>query len=230
MKWLGYLVLVLTELAVYNQLSALGNPSGAIYGYLVLLLIMTFVAIFFHEMGHALTVWHVGGTVHSIVVSFVRYNVARKRLEPAPRSRSREVGGYVSYAFERRLGTPRKEMIIAAAGPVANLMTALAAFLLVLALNPAHTDRASAPLEIVMPLDNSAATRPPAVLPDDQDVRAAFEQVRQQENAEFWQTMLKAFATLSVGLALANLVPFQGSDGAAILRNWRKPKQHFGMR
>lgn len=229
MRWLGYLVLIVTELAVYDQFSQLGGPSGAAYGYFILLALLTFVAIFFHEMGHALAIWHGGGTVFSINVGFLRYNVAKRRFEPPRGLKSGEVGGYVAYAFEKRLGTPRKEIVIASAGPAANLLTGLVAMLLALAVVPSIVPAVEV-VATTTPDDMQAIRSHPVGLPSDDAMKKNLERTRARESALYWSIMLNAFGVLSLGLAIANLMPFKGSDGAAILRNWRKPKPKFGMR
>lgn len=230
MRWVGYLVLIATELAVYNQFSRLRGPSDAFYGYFIVMAVMTFIAIFFHEMGHAIAVWRSGGTVHSINVSFIRYNVAKRRLETAPRSKSSEVGGYVAYAFETRLGTPRKEIQIAAAGPAANVLTGIAALLLVLYLTPPIVERQDTEAVVHLADSDDMKSGVPMALPPQAEVDKILDQMKNREVSLSFEVLLTAFATLSFGLALANLVPFRGSDGAAIIRNWRKPKPKFGMR
>lgn len=228
MRWLAYLVLIIAQFAIFDHLSKLDGPFGA---NLFLMGLMTVVAIFFHEIGHAIAAWRTGATVHSIVVSFVRYDVARRRFDPAPASKAREVGGYVSYSFEERVGTMRKENYIAAAGPFANAFTAILALLMASAIVTATPP----PLDSVEvmptgPADLERMRAKPVGLPSEAAIQKAMGNADAQKRREFWKTTLQAFAILSFGLALTNLVPFQGSDGETILRNLRNSRSRTRRR
>lgn len=131
---------------------------------------LMFLVTLVHELGHAAAVVRVGGTIKSIMVFPLQWRVGRRRLGFAKLSGQGDVGGFVSYSLNR-INPRRKHMIVASAGPTANLAAAAVAVMVAQA-----------------------------------DIFGAV------------SAMVVAFALLSLGTAVANLLPFAGSDGSIIAR------------
>ena len=187
---------------------------------------LQFVIICIHEAGHAWAAWRSGAKVQAIcVVPFV-WEASRRSVRFAPELPARDIGGYVSYIFESG-GSTRKDMAIAAAGPLANLASAavvagMAALLSVAALS------GKAPADVPAPVV-VAGTPPPAQgpairLPSQAELDTIFARERARRRSEaladWGEALSELFIALSVLLGLLNLVPHRGSDGAAILSGW----------
>ena len=177
LRFFAQLLLGLTSFAVYGTLAALDTRGGVLTS-IVLVALLTFVAILLHELAHAGAAHVVGARVHAIVAIPFRLRFRPRRLDLIGRGGRGDLGGYVSYALDR-IDPRRKRALIAAAGPLANLLLALIAGTL-------------APW-----LDTPAV---PFAAP----------------------IICFAFAVLSGGLGLANLIPYQGSDGDHIFALWRR--------
>jgi Zn-dependent protease len=177
MRLLAFLIFLLTGFAVYEALhQAIPGAEGfpLRFGAVVALSI---VAVFFHELGHALVARFVGARVKRFVAVPLSYDLETRKLRWVWHVRGGEVGGYVSFTLDA-IGARRKHIAIAAAGPGASLLLGAAAW------------------------GGAGLT----------DVLLA-------------RAMLEALALLSLGAGLANLVPFEGSDGAAILRRLRATRR-----
>jgi membrane-associated protease RseP (regulator of RpoE activity) len=197
------------------------------------LAVLNFVAILLHELGHAWGFRHVGGRVHKVVVLFLAYDVAKRRFARSRLSAGGDVGGYVAGSFRPEGPTIRDQIIVSGAGPAANLVTgalaALAAVLIGPAVPPWLGMGASGPAEAVAPLpEGGLPPSPIAMLPSEAEVTAVLAQFDAATRAFEWHQMgyavLVLFATLSIGLALLNLLPYGGSDGQKIaraLKMWR---------
>lgn len=174
-------------------------------GYLIVAAILSFIAIVVHELGHAAAVARLGGTVHKIVAMPFELRLHPRRLGLAA-GKGRDIGGYVTYSFDRR-GTSRKEALVAAAGPAANfLFAALIAFVAIPILtwwmSPAAVPR----------------TMPVGFLPSDAEIDAFRARWAGFRTMQQIVAMLGALALLSLGMGIANLIPFKGSDGSQIRR------------
>jgi Zn-dependent protease len=152
---------------------------------------------------HAAAAHALGGEVRSIVVLPFQLRFRPRRLTWAGRGGRGDVGGYVTYRLDR-IDARRKHALIAAAGPSANLALALLAILGV----------AMAPhlFPVAVPLQRGG------YLPTDDAVRAF---VLNRSYGKLAELIGTAFAVLSAGVGIANIIPFEGSDGAHILRLWR---------
>ena len=167
------LLLLLTSFAMYGALGALHARGGPLTSMAIAALLV-FVAILFHELAHAAAARLVGARVHAIVALPVRLRFRPLRLDLIGRGGRGDLGGYVTFTLDR-IAARRKHAIIAAAGPLANVLLAIAAGAL------------------------AAKVHHPV-----------------------WPILFFAFTVLSGGLGLANLIPYDGSDGAQLLRLWRQ--------
>jgi hypothetical protein len=200
-------LLMLTSIGVYGTHGALHSRGGVLTS-IVLVALLTFAAILAHELAHAATARMVGARVHAIVAFPFRLRLQPRRLELIKRgARQGDLGGYVSYTLDR-IDTRRKRAIIAAAGPIANLALALQAGAMV----PAF-DSPPPPL-VVHAVPGGAVLDDAAV----RDLMARIDESRQPSAP----IILFAFALLSGGLGLANLIPYRGSDGDQIANLWRR--------
>jgi hypothetical protein len=185
------------------------------------------LVIFVHELGHALAFRWQGGVVDEIAVMFVAWRrrpaVGRGRIGLARRLGG-DVGGYVIGHFGATIPTRRKAMIVAAAGPLANgLLTALCltlSGLLSLAMPTIWPDHALAMETAVIVEGPVPAGIEPARLPDPATVEAVLAQVDRLHRLAIAQGIIMLIALNSLMTGLINLIPFTGSDGAAILRLW----------
>jgi hypothetical protein len=206
---------------------------------LALLSVLNFIAILFHELGHASAFRWIGGGVEKIVVLFAAFDVRRRRLLWSDTGGSGDVGGYVAGTYGPA-GTTRGNLIrVYGAGPLANAVTGVIA-LVAAQLMAAPSVETAAParaVEMVMPdTPESRAYRQryptPAYLPSDAELAAFARQYAAAENARERSTMtyaaLMLFAVLSFGYAVLNLIPFRGSDGYGILYALRMPNVGSG--
>ncbi len=181
-----------------------------------LLAVLNFLAILLHEIGHAWAFLHVGGSVQRIAVGFLLYDVPRHRLRFSKRLIGGDIGGYVAGRYGPHGPTVRSAIIVAAAGPVANVISGAAALAFAALVGRPRLE------DFLSKSDGSVNGSGPAKLPDQATVDAtlaSFDVALQQLmllNLGF--TALVQFGVLSLGLALINLLPFDGSDGQAIVR------------
>lgn len=229
LRMVAQALLMLTSIGVYGTLAALRAPGGVLTS-IALVALLTFAAIVAHELAHAAAAQMVGARVHAIVAFPVRLRFRPRRIELIKRGARHggDLGGYVSYTLDR-IDARRRHAIIAAAGPLANLALAVLAGTMA----PWFDHRAAArdAVQIVVP-DGSAPRR--AASPD--DIRPVL-QAMSADSATLtairlpdlrppvWTIILTAFAILSGGLGLANLIPYGRSDGDHILNLWRRGRR-----
>jgi membrane-associated protease RseP (regulator of RpoE activity) len=207
LRVVAQMLLMLTSIAVYGALGAL-HTRGGVLTSIVLVALLTFVAILGHELAHAAAARLVGARIHAIVAFPLRLRFRPRRLDLIKRGGHRgDLGGYVSYTLDR-IDARRKRATIAAAGPLANLVLALLAGTMV-----PWFDRPLPPLAI-------HAVPGGAVLDAAEvgDLVARIDEARRPTAP----IILFAFAILSGGLGLANLIPYAGSDGDHIIALWRR--------
>jgi Zn-dependent protease len=178
LRIVALILMLLTSIGVYGTLDALHARGGTLTS-IVIVIMLGFVAILFHELAHAAAAHLAGARVHAIIAFPFRLRFRPRRLELIKRGAHHrgDLGGYVSYSLDR-IDARRKHAIIAAAGPLANLALAVLAGTMA----PLFDHPGAPPLPII----------------------------------------LFAFAMLSGGLGLANLIPYDGSDGDHILNLWRR--------
>ena len=192
---------------------------------------LQFVIVVIHELGHAVAAWRSGARVEAIcAVPFV-WDTSRRALRFEPELPARDIGGYVSYAFDNGGGSTRKDMVIAAAGPLANLASAalvagLAALLAAVSLpSDKATNPGPSPITAIEPGAPLPAQAPAIRLPSDAELEDIFAMDRARRRkkalADWGEALSELFIALSVILGLLNLVPHRGSDGAQILAGWR---------
>jgi Zn-dependent protease len=176
MRLLASGLFLLTAIAVFGVLAEHFPGDGGLVARIGIDLLLSFVVVLVHELGHAAAAVRLGGRVSRIVVFPFEYRVQRRRFGINKAMRGHEIGGYVTYTLDTIMAR-RKHKLIAAAGPAANILLAV--------------------------------------------VAGAVSSVAEQKTLLGSLTM--ALAILSFGVALANLVPFKGSDGSALFR--RRPGQ-----
>jgi Zn-dependent protease len=175
MRPLAWVVLAITSIAAQGALAQSSWRLGVGGAWLAILLI-GFVAVLIHELGHAVVANAVGGRVGRIVVFPIEFTVTSRKLRLVRHWGRGDLGGYVTYTLDR-VEARRRHAIVAIAGPAANIVTGVAA-------------------------GSSFAIATPGILPPGAAVATAF-------------------AIVSVGMGLANLIPFDGSDGMRLLRYFR---------
>ena len=174
MRPIAWVLLGITSLAAQAPLAASAWHPGV--GALLLVVLIGFVAVFVHELAHALAAHLLGGQVGRIVVFPLEFVVATRKLRFTRRWGRTDLGGYVTYTLDR-IEPAKRHALVAAAGPAANIVTGLVV--------------------------GAKVVAPPAVdIPPGAALGAAF-------------------AILSVGMGLANLLPFDGSDGMRLWRYFR---------
>lgn len=156
-------------------------PLGFI-GALTISVVLSFVAILIHELSHAAAAWWQGAEVLKIVVLPFELRIRPRKFGWAGSLRNGDIGGYVSYHLDR-IGAHRRHAIIAAAGPVGNIVTGALAGVLAAALD---TGRRGVEGEPIAPV------------------------------------LAAAFTIVSISAGLANLIPFDQSDGMHIWRYFRR--------
>jgi len=208
LRVIAQILLGLTSIGVYGALGAL-HTRGGVLTSIVLVALLTFVAILFHELAHAAAAHLVGARIHAIVAFPFRLRFRPRRIELIKRGAHHrgDLGGYVSYTLDR-IDARRKHAVIAAAGPLANLVLAVLAGTMV-----PWFDSPLAPLT-VQAVPGGAALDEAAV----KELVTRIDESRQPA----LPIILFAFAMLSGGLGLANLIPYGGSDGDHILNLWRR--------
>ena len=125
MRPIAWVVLAITSVAAQGALAQSKLHVGISGAWLAVLLI-GFVAVLIHELGHAVAANAVGGRVGRIVVFPVEFVVASRRLQLVRRWGRGDLGGYVTYTLDR-IEARRRHAIVAIAGPVANIVTGVAA-------------------------------------------------------------------------------------------------------
>ncbi|MEG3143420.1 site-2 protease family protein [Sphingomonas sp. RT2P30] len=217
LRLIAQALLLLTSLAMYAALGALRMPGGVLASIIVAAL-LTFVAILGHELAHAVVAHLVGARIRAIVALPFRLRLHPLRLDLSGRGGRGDLGGYVSYTLDR-VDARRKHAIIAAAGPLANLVLALLAGMMAAGLDHRATTPAERDTATVAAIHAGR-------LPSDEEVRQWLATRPVRDSGPFvWSTLLAAFAILSGGLGLANLIPYGGSDGDRILDLWRWHKR-----
>ncbi|MDB5712024.1 MAG: hypothetical protein JWL96_4094 [Sphingomonas bacterium] len=216
LRIVALMLMLLTSIGVYGTLDALHARGGTLTS-IVIVLTLGFVAILFHELAHAAAAHLAGARVHAIIAFPFRLRFRPRRIELIKRGAHHrgDLGGYVSYSLDR-IDARRKHAIIAAAGPLANLVLAVLAGTMAPLFD---SSRAAAHAPVVAATVASRADG----LPSDEEVRAWLAKRPDiHSGPPTLPIILFAFAVLSGGLGLANLIPYGGSDGDHILNLWRR--------
>ncbi|MDT8758348.1 M50 family metallopeptidase [Sphingomonas psychrotolerans] len=123
MRALATLIFLVTAFGVVGLLADYFRGDAALLLRLAIDLLLSFVAVLVHELGHAAAAWRLGADVHGIVVLPLELRLSPPRLRMRWRAGKADIGGYVSYSLDR-IDARRKHMMIAAAGPVASMLLA----------------------------------------------------------------------------------------------------------
>ena len=206
--------------SIYLFLSA-NVYFDSIFAPLLLLPVATVV----HELGHAAAVKSLRWKIVAISVWPIEYDVLKRRFRASAGSANREIGGYVKYVPGRDENWLR-DGFVAFAGPAANIILA------VLCVAVAWWYRQQIDVSFAVQPSNPTMLRNlnPALLPTDNQIQHAFDLDRARRQ---WEALTvgwpETFAVLSMGVAITNLVPFQGSDGRRIARAiWHRMKYRTG--
>jgi len=188
-------------------------------GVFLAIVLLSFVAVLVHELGHALAVRLEGGRVETIMVIPFELGLRPWRFGMATSTGRGDLGGYVAYDLGEG-ETARAHATIAAAGPAANFVLAVIALLVALCLPAIAASMLDIHPLVIGPGD---APLGGGMLPSDADLLSAFNRTSWFHRARTMADLAKAFAIVSTGMGVANLVPFDGSDGDAIRRElWPK--------
>ena len=178
MRIVAWVVLLLTSMAAMGALEAHRWTVGWL-GAALFILALVFIAVLIHELAHAVAAVAVGARVSRIVVVPFEFTLRPRKLRFLKHRVRGDLGGYVSYTLDR-IEARKRHAIVAVAGPLANVVTGMAAM-------------------GIPSLDNA------------RELSAA-------------SAVATSFAILSIGMGLANLLPFDGSDGTRLLRYFRPVK------
>jgi len=219
MRHIATLLFLITTFAVYGLLSELRWLNVPFYKFL-LTAFLAFFVILVHELGHALAARSYGRPIlrFAVMPFELRFTPLRLRLAGNDAG-SGDVGGYVQYSGKRP-ETRREHAVIAFAGPAANFLLAAAALLLAawLSTRPDTSGLPTlVPIEPTPPAQPIPGTHFAILPPDDKVVQALRTPGYFPGSRPVGAIFAEAFAALSIGTGLANLIPFKGSDGDAIL-------------
>ena len=215
MRWVAIIFYLLFCMAGFGAIQELRLPGGSLTTVLVIS-ILSFVAVLAHEAGHALAAVQIGGRVVVLVALPFELRFRPMRVSLAPRRKHRDIGGYVHYVPPGGQ-TTRQSTFVSAAGPLANFALVPVVLLLgVLAAAWFGSPELPALLGSPEPAGPNSG-----LLPSDEEVRASLHLASGLRSAEASRLIADALALVSAGMGVANLIPFAGSDGAAILHEWR---------
>jgi hypothetical protein len=224
MRHLATLLFLMTNFAVCGLLSQLRWREGQLF-YVLLTGLLCFLVILIHEAGHALAAQLYRRPILRFVAMPFELRFRPLRLRTAHRDPIRaDIGGFVQYGGGREARA--EQAVIAFAGPAANFLLAAAATALIAWLSM----RAAAPdLPAIAPLDPAQTLEPARTLkpipgthfghylPSSEKVRQALAAPNPFPGRKPVGVILaEAFAALSIGTGIANLIPFRGSDGDVI--------------
>lgn len=230
---LNYAIWVIATIILYGM----ALERDVIDNFLVAFAVISalqFVAILIHELGHAWAAHWAGARVEHIAVVPFRFDVRQRRLRFDRYLPAKDIGGFVSYNYGRARPTARNEITIAAAGPMANIVSAALLFAAISSPGLISEANEAAPTTEVVSIvsrDNNrsvAQDSAPAIYPSQETVDRAFAQAKelrdQQYYRDWWAVLGELFIAISLILGPLNLIPTNGSDGARILSNWRRLK------
>jgi len=204
-----------------NFVAILALAASPYFGFLAAFVVssaLTYLVILIHELGHAGAVWWLRGRVLILAVGPVaaRFHPFSLGRTPELAQDDREVGGFVFSTFDGA-ETTRKDIIVAVAGPLANLAFAALIGFALLALAPGKAPKARPTLIVA---EKSVPSDAPyqVALPTDADVERALRAERAKKIKGLWTPLVSALLLLSGAAGIANLIPFRGSDGDHIRR------------
>ncbi|HWU95229.1 MAG TPA: M50 family metallopeptidase [Sphingomonas sp.] len=126
MRALAILIFLVTGFGVIGVLADYFPGDAGLIPRLAIDAVLAFVVVLVHELGHAAAAWRFGADVRSIVVFPLELRLRPRKLRTKWKAGKGDLGGYVAYTLDR-IDARRKHLVIAAAGPGANLLLALVA-------------------------------------------------------------------------------------------------------
>jgi Zn-dependent protease len=123
MRALAMLIFLVTAFGVVGVLADYFPGDTGLIPRLAIDAVLAFVAVLVHELGHAAAAWRLGADVRSIVVLPFELRLHPRKLRTKWKAGKGDLGGYVTYTLDR-IDARRKHLMIAAAGPGANLLLA----------------------------------------------------------------------------------------------------------
>lgn len=207
MRWIAYLGSLIGYL-IASSVLAQGVMLDGLVLWLIAAILMFFVVLI-HELGHAGAVLWFRGTISRIMVFPFEYDVRNRRLGMAKTRHRGDVGGFVAYTLDR-INPRTKHVLIAAAGPAANLVAVVFCIGLTFI--------------FALVADQRAELVGNGMLPSYAEVVRFIASENARRGWEAARAVAAAYAVLSVSAALCNLIPFGGSDGQHIVRGLRERK------
>ena len=126
MRALAILIFLVTGFGAFGVLSDYFRGDAGLILRLAVDALLAFVAVLVHELGHAAAAWRLGADIRAIVVLPFELRLRPRQLRTKWKAGENDLGGYVTYTLDR-IDARRKHLMIAAAGPGANLLLALVA-------------------------------------------------------------------------------------------------------
>lgn len=216
LRLLAKALLLITAIAAMGVLQQHRWTLGGL-GAFVVAILLTFVAVLVHELAHAGAARWVGADVLKIVALPFELRLRPRRLRFIGTAGHGDIGGYVAYHLDR-IDAHRRHAIIAAAGPLANIATGILA-----GVAAAMLDAVRRGAEVAM----TAGDGNFIALPDDNATRAWIEAqaIHVSYGEPIAPVLAAAFMLVSLGMGLANLIPYDQSDGMHLWRYFRRLKR-----
>jgi hypothetical protein len=222
-RLVAYLVYGTALFAAFGLIQSVARGELLIAA-IMLVTVLTFIVTLFHEAGHAAAVLWLRGRVLVFSVGPICLKFRPLRISATPALRDREVGGFVTYSFQG-WETMRKELAVAVAGPAANVVLALLAGLMTAAFIPERSPVQPQRIAVVADVERESETFIVAPLPSKEAMERAARDRKSKESRTFWIAILQAVMMLSIGTAIANMLPFRGSDGEVLRRYMRDRRE-----
>jgi hypothetical protein len=114
---------------------------GGYFGLIFVAPLFSLLAIFVHELGHAIAAWSTGWKVIRIVVAGIAYEPRRRKWTmPKRPATAGDIGGWVEASEPLRGATRASETIYILGGPVANFLVGILCLVVILAPLPQLVD------------------------------------------------------------------------------------------
>jgi len=214
LRLLAQAVFLITAFAAFGALREHVWPLGGL-GAFVIASVLSFLAVLIHELAHAGVARWLGADILKIVVLPFEWRLRPRRLRFVGTVGHGDIGGYVAYHLDR-IGAARKHAVIAVAGPLANIVAAVAAGFAAAMLDTGKQ-------AVVVATLASANINSPA-FPDNEAISAwlANTSTYVDYGEPVGPVLAAAFMLVSLGMGLGNLIPFDQSDGMHLWRYFRR--------
>ena len=215
--WIVRFLALLVTLMLFAGLMEYG--AGIASGDRLLLIVaLSFLGTFVHELGHAAAIGWTGGTVRQFCVFGIAYAPDRRRFSLAGLSGHGDVAGFVRAKPPERGWTRREAALVMAGGPLFDIALGLVA-LAAVALASAQPGPAPSFAPVVR--EGAPPVTAPGRLPDEADMERILMRHERDRSAMWVGDAASMLALLAFGSAILNLLPRPGSDGAQLLELWR---------